>query len=416
MVLAACTAAPSATSEPAPVSDTVAESPEGTALQSVTTANSPDGNRIVSGAGSMPAEPTSIDLGERPMWVLAVPDRDTVVWVVVGESGSVSAYERSESGLVERSVNLEALPAGTPPAAAVGPDGILLLAPPPVASVLTNPIALSDGGLAFVASDGSVVTTGRRGNRTFEVEALPDARLVAGDGLVAVLTEPTDRYAHGVLGDTLEAASLTVLDPAGQSIDQVVGFDSAVIEGLAPMWADTDDDGVQELVVTLSDAQGGARLAVVSESGVLSAESEPIGQAARWRHQIAVGPVGPDGETELVEVVTPHLGGIVTFRRIEGGELPEMASVAGFTSHMIGSRNLDMAIVGDADGNGRPELVIPTQDRSELAGIERTSSGAEVAWSVDLDGNMVSNLAAADVDGRLVMGLGTEDGRLLVWE
>ena len=261
-----------------------------------------------------------------------------------------------------------------------------------------------------------MVTVAREGNRTFDIDALPDARLVSSDGLVAVLTEPTNRYAHGVLGDTLEAAAVTVLDPSAQSIVQVVDFESDVVEGVAPMFADIDDDGVAELVVTLSNADGGARVAVVSESGGIFAETEPIGQASRWRHQIAVGPLGPDGETELVEVITPHLGGIVTFHRLEEGELVEVASIPGFTSHVLGSRNLDMAVVADANGDGRPELVIPTQDRQELAGLQRSADGVEIVWTVPLGSQVVTNLAAADLDGRLVIGLGTADGHLLVWE
>ncbi len=415
--LASCTAAPPATVATTQDSASAVELSEPAALQSITTANSPDGNRLVSGHGNMPADPITADLGEPARWVLAVPDGDTALWVVVAESGAVSAFSVSQGRLDPRPVNLQALPPGTPPSAAVGPEGVLLLAPPPpTASLFTNPIALSDGGLAFVAADGSVVTVAREGNRTFDIDALPDARLVSDGGLIAVLTAPTDRYAHGVLGDTLEAGAVTVVDPSSQTVVQTIEFDSSVVEGVAPMWADVDGDGVSELLVTLSDSGGGARLAVISESGQISAESDPIGVANRWRHQIAVGPLGPGGETEIVEVITPHLGGIVTFRRMDGPHIPEVASLSGFTSHVLGSRNLDMAVVADADGDGQPEVVLPTQDRNELAGLERSAEGVEVAWSVPLDAPIVSNLAAADVGGRLVVGLGTADGRLLVWE
>lgn len=413
----ACTSTPATTTEPGQASEPTLAASNGVALQSVTTANSADGNRFVSGSGSFPREPETVALAEKPAWLLAVPDGDAVVWVVVAESGTVSAFHRSQGELVPRPVNLESLPAGTPPAAAVGPAGILLLAPPPPsASVFTNPIALSDGGLAFVSADGSVVSVTGEGNRTFEIEALPDSRLVTTDGLLAVLTGPTDRYAHGVLGDAIEASSLTVLDPERQTVEQVVEFEGSVVEGISPMWADIDDDAVAELVVTLSDSAGGARLAVVSESGAIAAESDPIGQASRWRHQIAAGPLGPNGETELVEVVTPHLGGIVTFHRLDGSDLVEVASIGGFTSHELGSRNLDMAIVADADGDGRFEVVIPNQRRTELAGIQRTDDGAAVVWSVELEGEIVTNIAAADIGGSLVLAVGTDDGRLLVWD
>ena len=75
-----------------------------------------------------------------------------------------------------------------------------------------------------------------------------------------------------------------------------------------------------------------------------------IGRGNRWRHQIAVAPFGPNGERELVDVLTPHIGGVVEFYRMVGDRIEIVATVPGFTSHVIGSRNLDLALAADADG------------------------------------------------------------------
>ena len=86
-----------------------------------------------------------------------------------------------------------------------------------------------------------------------------------------------------------------------------------VIEGIAPIWVDWNQDGEREIIVTLSDLANGAQVVVFNEQGKRIAEGPAIGQGYRWRHQIAVAPFGPNGEMELVDVLTPHLGGVVEF-------------------------------------------------------------------------------------------------------
>jgi len=119
----------------------------------------------------------------------------------------------------------------------------------------------------------------------FPIGAMRDGRIVqSGDGLLAVLTEPTERYAHGVLGDTIEAAAITVFDPAAGSVVAEVEVEPpAVIEGLSAIWADIDGDNEDDLLVTISDPSSGARLAVFSAGGDLLAEGPPIGRGSRWR-------------------------------------------------------------------------------------------------------------------------------------
>lgn len=429
VVAVACTAAPTpsvASTAPSPGqaidSSTTVSSSEGQAtavgLRSVTTANNAGGNRFVDGEGSMPSDPVVVELSEAPRWVLAIEDDGDVTYVVVSESGTVEGYRVVDGSAVPVSLNRSSLPPGTPPAAAVGGEGILLLAPPPpTASTRTNPVALELGGLAFVADDGSVVVAGAGGNRTFEVDAIADARVVeSSDGLLAVLTDPTNRYPHGVLGDTVEASSVSILDPIAQTVKHRIDVTPDVIEGIAPLWADLDEDGLDELIVTLSNAQDGARLAVIGESGAITAESEPIGTGNRWRHQIAVAPFGPQGEVELVEVITPHIGGTVAFRSLGGPELAREAAVDGYTSHVLGSSNLDMAVAADADGDGQVELVIPTQDRTSMAGVAHTERGAEEVWRVALGARIITNIAAAHIGGELVLAIGTDDHRLLIWD
>ena len=113
---------------------------------------------------------------------------------------------------------------------------------------------------------------------------------------------------------------------------------------------------------------------------------------------------------------TPHIGGVVEFYQLVGTQLRLTASLPGYTSHVLGSRNLDMAVAGDFDGDGQPELLLPVQDRTMLAGIRRTTTGAEQAWTADVGGGAATNLAAVSLlDGRLALGVGREDGTVRLW-
>jgi len=175
-------------------------------------------------------------------------------------------------------------------------------------------------------------------------------------------------------------------------------------------------DGKREIIVTLSNSREGSRVVVFDEDGRFVASGPAIGQGFRWRHQLAVGPFGPYNEIEFIDVVTPHIGGIVSFYRLNGDRLKTEAQVKGYTSHVIGSRNLDMALAGDLDGDGQLELLVPNQRLSELGAISRNSTGADVEWVIPLEGRLSTNIAAITLaDGKLAIGIGRDDGIIRLW-
>lgn len=133
-----------------------------------------------------------------------------------------------------------------------------------------------------------------------------------------------------------------------------------------------------------------------------------------------VGPFGPQKETEIVEVLTPHRTGTVQFIKLIPGNktLVVEAKIDGYTSHLRGSRNLDMIAGGDFDGDGDYEVLVPSfpvLDR--LAAIRHTTKGAIKAWEVPLGGNLTSNIATASLaDGTLAVAAGTQAGMIKVWQ
>ena len=390
-----------------------------------------DGNRLVPGRGTMPeTRVIDIPLMGRPAWIVAAPiiepaDHEITgaasVWVVVLDDGRVQAFIFEDRRIEETEIGPDIL-ADLPPLLRVSGHVPALLAPPSPAYGPSLPAILDDAGSrAVVAPDGTVTVLDRQGALIAAAESrpLPDARLLSDEqGRLLFLSDPTTRYDHGIAGDDVEAAAVTLLDPWSAEDGEVIIPipEPAVIEGIMPLWADLNGDGSREIIVTQSDAQNGAQIIAYNESGEQVAAGPAIGRGYRWRHQLAVAPFGPDGEVELVDVLTPHIGGVVEFYQMVDDELQIVAQVPGFTSHVIGSRNLDMALAGDLDGEGTLEILLPNQARTELGAIRRTADGADVAWRVPLDGVLSSNLAGVTLaDGYLMVGAGRDDGTLRLW-
>jgi hypothetical protein len=345
------------------------------------------GNRIVAGCGPLTGDVVDVQLTGTPTWVLPDPSDRGGSWFVVLEDGTVDHVTIDDGGaaFVRQTETPPLVPGQAPLALAMGEDGVV------VGSAL--------GASAWFA------------------DPLPDTRAteISGAALVA-LTAPTDRYDHGVLGDAIEAAAVEVLDGSGRLTRIEVGRDE-VIEGISAMVVQMrPDDSGQALVVTISDAADGARLRAYSLDGEIVAESAPIGQGYRWLHQIGAGRLAVDGELEIIAVRTPHIGGIVEAYRRDDDRLELVASVPGYSSHQLGSPNLDMALLADTDGDGRLDVLVPTQSMTELASLARTEKGFEEIDRLTLDGRLTTNVAATPTaDGGLALAVGTDDGRLRVF-
>ncbi len=366
-----------------------------------------DGSRFVTGTGGRLA-PRVIDVAEEPL-----------AWIATTSvNGEPSVAAITASGTVHPVLGFVAgagtLPAGAPPQLVAVGNRAVLVAPPSDASPLTAPMRLASGDLAWIeAGSGDLVV----GDRRLAIGALPDGTLLAdGTDRVLLLTEPTDRYPHGVLGDPFEASGWVIVDVRSMALVSSVRLDSDVIEGMSPMWVDLDGDGRREVIVTQSDADDGARIVVYREDGTLVASGAPVGRGNRWRHQLAVGPLGPSGEIEIATMLTPHIGGILELYRLVDGELVSVARAGTYTSHAIGSRNLDMTIAGDFDGNGRPEVVVLGQERDRVIGIERRSDGLTVQWERSVEGRITTNLAVYQTEAGIALAAGTERGAVFMWE
>jgi hypothetical protein len=364
-----------------------------------------DGDRSFAGRGGIgTTEAIDIAVPGDPEWLLAAADDAGITVLVVLGDGAALGYRVTAAATTPLPVRGD-IPVAAP-VALLDADEIRLLAPAPDSPA---PPTVAHGLTWWTDATGLVH---RSTEPVPDVAGLPDGRIaIAPNGTAAVLTDPTDRYPHGVLGDRIEAGSVTIIDPTG-TIRSVVPIDD-VVEGTSPMWADLDGDGSTEVVVTASTADEGARLVAITADGSVLAEAHPVGRGFRWRHQIGsfVDGAGP----VLVAVKTPHIGGIAEFYRLDGDSLRLVATERGITSHVLGSRNLDLALIADAAGDGIPELVAPTSDRMALRGISLIDGEAVTVWEQQLPGRLASNLAAATAGDALWIAAGLEGGIIRLW-
>ena len=365
-----------------------------------------------------------IALAGEPQWLVATPSvtRTGSLWVVVLTDGRVQAFEVTDSNVEMVPTTPAQILPGMPPYLHIQEAMVHIpSAPVDAPSATTHPLILNNGRMVFIHAGGDLIfwDNGQEINR-LSLNVLPDARILVDEQeRLLLLTEATTRYRHGVLGDQIEAAAISLIKTApAVDVELTIPIpEPTVVEGIAPIWADLNGDGQREIIVTLSNADQGAQLVVFNEQGEQIAAGPAIGQGNRWRHQLAVAPFGSNGELELVDVLTPHLGRVTEFFRLEGDTLQIVAQVqAGYTSHAIGSRNLDMAVAGDFDGDGQTELLLPNTAGNELGAIRRTPDDAEVVWTLPIGGRISTNLAAISYGGQgLALGVGQTNGVLRLW-
>ncbi|MEM1075138.1 MAG: VCBS repeat-containing protein [Pseudomonadota bacterium] len=180
----------------------------------------------------------------------------------------------------------------------------------------------------------------------------------------ASYTDPTTRYAHGVLGDSIEHATL-VLQLSDGSQRRYSLPESSVFEDTAPRLVDVTGDGAPELITVESDQTLGARLAVYDANGLLVA-TPYIGTRFRWLAPLGAADFDQDGQIELAYVDRPHLAKTLRVWRFENNSLTEIGSLVGLTNHRIGEKD----IAGGIRSCGRgPEMILATANWSEIVAV-----------------------------------------------
>ena len=243
--------------------------------------------------------------------------------------------------------------------------------------------------------------------------ALPDGRVATSDGDIkrTWLAAPTKRYDHGVLGDAIEAGELQIEMRDGTRGAVTLGKD-AVFEDLWPRIAMLG--GRNHIVVVKSYLARGSALALIDPATMrIAAETPPIGHAHAWLNPAGIADFNGDGVTDIALVRQPHVVGRLELWSFKDGRLTKTAEVADVANHVIGSRALGMSVVADVDGDGHPDLAVPSLDRKALRIIAFAPQVHDIA-RVAVPVRIATNLAGIMIDGKLAFLAGGDDGRLML--
>lgn len=221
-------------------------------------------------------------------------------------------------------------------------------------------------------------------------DRLPDGEPASFGGYSGWLTGPTRRYKHAVLGDDIEASGFAVTQ-AGRVWRYELGRD-AVFEDRRVRLVDINTDGVPEVLVVKSTLTGGAALAIYRidlDRITPLAESTAIGAPNRWLNPIGVDQFTGAGLT-IAAVVTPHLAGSLRLYRVEGSKLVEVARIDGFTNHIIGSRDLDLARVVQSGDASPARILIPRLDRTSIALVSFAGSAPRILKDYSVSSRVIA--------------------------
>lgn len=183
----------------------------------------------------------------------------------------------------------------------------------------------------------------------------------------ARFADPTDRYAHGILGDAIEWGTLEIdVDRNGQRQTLRIELpEDHVFEDVSPRLWDVTGDGQPEVIVVETDVYQGGAFAIYGPDGKID-ETPHIGQANRWLAPIGAADLDGDGAIEVAYIDRPHLAKTLRVWRFENGKLHHAASAGGLTNHRIGEDDIAGGIRICA---GKPEMIVATADWSRLVAV-----------------------------------------------
>ena len=110
----------------------------------------------------------------------------------------------------------------------------------------------------------------------------------------------------------------------------------------------------------------------------------------------------------------PHALGRLELWSWRDGALQKTLELSGVANHFIGSRALQMSAVADFDGDGHPDLAIPSFDRRELRIVAFAPKVRDVARIALPSRATTDSALIEDASGHPAVLLGLENGALVL--
>jgi hypothetical protein len=251
-------------------------------------------------------------------------------------------------------------------------------------------------------------------------DGIPGGLVATGDGESegiqrAWYAGATDRYAHGALGDAIEASVLVAEDVFGTRY-QLELDPSDVFEDLTPRIVDIDDDGRNEIITIHTSLRSGASVAVYGLSGsrlIQRAATPPIGRPNRWLNIAGIADFTGDGQLNIAVVKTPHIGGRLEILAWDRNTLKVLSSAEGFSNHAFGSTEMGLSAIASVDGDRIPDLILPDAERKSLRMVTAAGGWIRDIANVPLPSEAVTAIGTLTGSGRPAFVVGLGDGSLV---
>lgn len=299
-------------------------------------------------------------------------------------------------------------------------------------SLLTSPAAADLDGdgtdeIVGVSDEGRfTVVIGRNLTRADNsTTLLPDTRISVGDlngdgKLEAVaFSMPTDRFGFGRLGDKTEAQGLAVFSWDGKIVKLLDEFkldSSEAFEDLTPVIVKSRDGPGKEILVTVTDEGEGSSIRVLSfaKRRLMEVRASRVASDKVFIQILGESVFGDDDRRFIIAVTNPSgMGDLELFRTdLAATRLVRKGSIS---THIGGSRNLGLALIGDFNNDGHNGLIAPDETRSTLDLFSLEKNRIKRTPLLVGSKRLSTNLCPGDFngDGKGDLAAGYEDGTIV---